>query len=104
MNIIASLFNLGGPDLIIILLVALLFFGAKRLPELARGLGQAMNEFHKAKEDMHRQITRADEPTIQRPAEIQERSPAAGVTEGTAVAAADPEAQATEKASGEAKA
>lgn len=101
MNIIASLFNLGGPDLIIILLVALLFFGAKRLPELARGLGQAMNEFHKAKEDMHRQITRADEPAIQRPAEIQERS--AGVTESASVAVAS-EQETPDKSASEAKA
>src|SRR5690606_36068598 len=40
MNIVASLFNLAGPDVVIILLVVLLLFGAKRLPELARGLGQ----------------------------------------------------------------
>jgi len=74
MNIVASLFNLAGPDLIVILLVILIFFGAKRLPELARGLGQAINEFNKAKEDMHRQITNADQPVVQRPPEIQERS------------------------------
>lgn len=86
MSIVASFFNLGGPDLIVILLVALLFFGAKRLPELARGLGQAMNEFHKAKEDMHRQITRADEPIIQRPSDIQERTGAEAPVAATAAA------------------
>ena len=52
MNILASIFNLGGPDLIIILLIVLLLFGAKKLPELARGLVQAMKEFTKAKEDI----------------------------------------------------
>lgn len=82
MNIVASIFNLAGPDLIFILLFILIFFGAKRLPELARGLGQAINEFNKAKEDVHRQISRADEPVVQRPAEIQER------TSGTTVPAA----------------
>jgi sec-independent protein translocase protein TatA len=51
-----------GGDLIIILILALLFFGAKRLPELARSLGSAINEFNKAKEDVHRQITQAVEP------------------------------------------
>lgn len=38
----------GGGELIIILLIVLVLFGAKRLPELARSLGQAKNEFSKA--------------------------------------------------------
>ena len=40
--------NLGGMELVLILAVVLLLFGAKRLPELARGLGQAVTEFKKA--------------------------------------------------------
>lgn len=79
MNIVASLFNLAGPDVIVILMIMLLLFGAKRLPELARGLGQAMNEFTKAKDDMHRQITRADEPVVQQPREVQEHKPVASI-------------------------
>jgi len=58
MNIIASLFNLGGPDLLVILLIALLLFGAKKLPELARGMGLAMKEFHKAKDEFDREVTK----------------------------------------------
>jgi sec-independent protein translocase protein TatA len=38
---IASLFNLAGPDLIIILLIVMLLFGAKKLPELGRGMAEA---------------------------------------------------------------
>ncbi|MEO6848585.1 MAG: twin-arginine translocase TatA/TatE family subunit [Chthoniobacterales bacterium] len=45
-----------GPSLIIILLLVLLLFGAKRLPELARSLGQSMNEFKKAKDEFSNQI------------------------------------------------
>jgi len=37
--------NLGAPELLIILLVVLLLFGASRLPKLARSLGQASKEF-----------------------------------------------------------
>jgi sec-independent protein translocase protein TatA len=48
---IASLFNLAGPDVIIILGIVALLFGAKKLPELARGMGQAAREFVKAKEE-----------------------------------------------------
>ena len=53
---LASLMNLGGPDLIIILLIVLVLFGAKKLPDLARGMGQAMKEFQKAKEDLSHEL------------------------------------------------
>ena len=56
---LASLMNLAGPDLFIVLLIVLVLFGAKRLPELARGLGQAMNEFHKAKQDFSDELQRS---------------------------------------------
>jgi sec-independent protein translocase protein TatA len=36
---IASIMNLMGPDMMVILLIVLLLFGAKKLPELARGMG-----------------------------------------------------------------
>ena len=39
---------LEGPDLIIVLVIVMIMFGAKRLPELARGLGQAKKEFENA--------------------------------------------------------
>ncbi len=52
MTLLAIFSNLAGPDLIIILLIILVLFGSKKLPELARGIGQAMKEFHKAKEDL----------------------------------------------------
>ena len=43
--------NLAGPDLIVILLIILVLFGAKKLPELARGMGSAIREFQKAKDE-----------------------------------------------------
>jgi len=55
MNILAlGIGNLGGPDPFIILLIVLVLFGAKKLPDLARSLGQSMNEFRKAREDIDR--------------------------------------------------
>src|SRR5476651_328834 len=59
---IASLFNLAGPDLFVILIIVLLLFGAKKLPELARGMGQAVREFSKAKDEIEREVTRPPTP------------------------------------------
>ena len=59
---IAFLPNLAGPDGIMILIIVLLLFGAKKLPELAKGMGQAVREFSKAKDEVHNEITRAPAP------------------------------------------
>jgi sec-independent protein translocase protein TatA len=59
---LGSFGNLFGPDTLIIFLIILVFFGAKKLPELARSLGQAMREFSKAKDDFEREISRPPEP------------------------------------------
>jgi sec-independent protein translocase protein TatA len=58
---LAAFGNLFGPDTLVIFLIILVFFGAKKLPELARSLGQAMREFTKAKDDFEREITRPPE-------------------------------------------
>src|SRR6201986_1003176 len=67
MSLLASFMNLAGPDLIIILLIVLLLFGAKKLPELARGMGQAVREFTKAKDEFEREVTRPPDPPIPAP-------------------------------------
>jgi len=51
--------NLGGPELFLIFLAIILLFGAKKLPELARGLGRSLGEFRKAKDEFDREIHRA---------------------------------------------
>ena len=72
MNFLALLSNFGGPDLIIILLIVLVLFGAKKLPELAKGMGQAVKEFQKAKDEfsdeLHSAGTVAPKPDV-RPSE-----------------------------------
>ncbi len=45
-----AIFNLGAPELIVLLLIVLLLFGGAKLPKLARGLGQSIKEFKKAQE------------------------------------------------------
>ncbi len=48
MNTMLGLFNLGGGEIILILAIVLILFGAKKLPELAKGLGQGIKEFKQA--------------------------------------------------------
>ncbi len=48
----------SGQDLIILLVIVLVLFGAKRLPELARGLGQSVNEFKKAKDEFDKEVAK----------------------------------------------
>lgn len=60
-NSLAFLQGLGGPELVVIFVVILLLFGAKKIPELARGLGKSMGEFKKARDEFEREITKAEE-------------------------------------------
>ena len=48
--------GMGGSELIIIFLIILIFFGADKIPELARGLGQGMSEFRKASNNLKSEI------------------------------------------------
>ena len=50
----------GGFEWIIIILAVLLFFGAKKIPELARGLGQGISEFRKATTEIKKEIEKGD--------------------------------------------
>jgi sec-independent protein translocase protein TatA len=59
MNFLATFMNLAGPDLIVILLIILVLFGARKLPELARGMGQAVKEFQKAKDEFSDELHKA---------------------------------------------
>lgn len=57
---LAFIGSLGGQEIVVIFLIVLLLFGAKKLPELARGVGKSMGEFKKARDDFEREITRAE--------------------------------------------
>ncbi len=64
---LAFIQNLGTTEVILILLVILLLFGAKRLPELARGVGKSFKEFKRglrdAEEDIRNAIDDEDKKT-----------------------------------------
>lgn len=53
--------GLQGPELIFLLIIILIFFGAKKLPELAKGLGQGIKEFKKATKDVQQDLHQAME-------------------------------------------
>jgi sec-independent protein translocase protein TatA len=63
MNPIFAVFGLGGGEIILILAVVLLLFGAKKLPELARGLGSGIKEFKKASNEVTDELHRATDDT-----------------------------------------
>jgi sec-independent protein translocase protein TatA len=52
--------NLGAGEIILIVLVILLLFGAKKIPELARGIGKGMGEFKKGLKDVEDEIKNAE--------------------------------------------
>lgn len=55
------MFGLGTPEIILIAIVILVLFGAKKIPELMQGLGKGIKEFKKASSDVEKDITTAAE-------------------------------------------
>lgn len=74
----------GGQELLVILIVALILFGPKKLPDLARSFGQAVAEFNKAKNEFSRESFKGlieEETTVKpepktKPGPKQEKKPA----------------------------
>jgi len=60
--------NLGATELILIFLVVLLLFGARRIPEIARGLGKGIREFKDATSDVKRELMVDDTRRLEPPA------------------------------------
>jgi sec-independent protein translocase protein TatA len=63
MNAMLAAFGLGGMEVILILAVVLILFGAKKIPELAKGLGSGIKEFKKATKEVTDEIHNADTTT-----------------------------------------
>ncbi len=55
------MFGLGSQELILVLLVILVLFGAKKIPDMMAGLGKGIREFKKATRDVHDEITKEPE-------------------------------------------
>lgn len=70
MSLLTLLFlNLGGAEIFVILLVVLLFFGSKRIPELAKGIGKGMREFKDAMSGIENEVRNAsnETPPVKKP-------------------------------------
>jgi sec-independent protein translocase protein TatA len=76
-SLMLAVLTLGGPELLILLAVLILLFGAKKLPEIAQGLGKSANEFKKAPKEAEaeegkaepaaRPVAKAPEPSLRPP-------------------------------------
>ena len=102
------MFGIGMTELVVIMVVALIVFGPTRLPELARSLGRAMNEFRRASTDIRQTFNDAvQEPTpapapapappapVIAPPESQALADATAPTEAMAPAVRDPSGSAS---------
>ena len=84
--------SLGVPEILFILVVALLVFGPRRLPEIGRTIGKALGEFRRATTDLKRSID--TEVTLEEVRQAPPARPVAPAAESPAEPAAEPAAKA----------
>lgn len=75
MSVMFGLFNLGGTEVLLILALVLILFGAKKLPELAKGLGQGIKEFKKATREVTDEVHAAMEEQPPAPKRLPQAAP-----------------------------
>jgi len=75
--------SFGGLEIAIIVLVILLLFGAKKIPELARGMGQGINEFRRASNDIKSEIEKGSRESERKEAESKDAGSSAPEREKT---------------------
>lgn len=53
--------NISGGELVVVVLLVIMFFGANRIPEIAKGLGKGIREVRNATDEIKREINKSDE-------------------------------------------
>ncbi|MBQ9386411.1 MAG: twin-arginine translocase TatA/TatE family subunit [Bacteroidaceae bacterium] len=66
------LFGLGTPEIILVVLLFLLLFGAKRIPELMKNMGKGVKSFKEGMKDVQKEINTPDESDAKEPAQESE--------------------------------
>lgn len=66
MTPLIAMFGLSGGELLVVLAIVLILFGAKKIPDFAKGLGQGIKEFRKASREVQEELERATDE-INRP-------------------------------------
>jgi len=84
---LAFIEGIGGPELMMIMFIILLLFGANKLPELAKGLGKSVREFKKAASGVENEVRRAmeEQPEETQPKKFPAYPPPAGAIQQAAV-------------------
>jgi len=67
--------NIGFPELMLIMLVVVIFFGPKKIPEIAKGLGKGIAEFKRAMSDVQSELTKTDNSLPEKPADTNSSTP-----------------------------
>jgi len=65
--------DVGGGELLLILIAVFLLFGPKKIPEIARGIGKGMHEFQKATKDITEEIENSKNEIVENSTEIDDR-------------------------------
>lgn len=71
------MFGMGMPEILVVLVVALIVIGPKKLPEIAKSLGKAMGEFKRATNELKETIVVSDPPPSYRPIDVYSKPPVA---------------------------
>lgn len=91
------MFGMGHWELLIIFLLILLIFGARRIPDMAQGLGKGIKEFRKAMHDVQEEIDINASPPVRSGNKIETSAPEQSVSHKPATAAEPAGEQAPEK-------
>ena len=87
-------FNLRGPELLVLVLIILLLFGAKRLPDVARGMGRSLRIFKAETKDLQAGDGDTDAGAPDAPAAVEGQAPQSSLPPAPAADAAPAKAQA----------